>query len=196
MHQSWINSSFDGNFSPLFLWISHLRIKLSSQFGCMISLVTNYTQSALKIVIMIHKFMLKQHGAFCIQQDTVSLIYLNWRCLCKRTICFDSSFTSYCNIKEDTLQKITFCMQGNVVLGIIVCWYFPKINSFKEFFNKYHIRMSNSLDPNQVKILSVLIWVQTVWKGYQQRILAGKEYSTGDTFHFIQFSHLKCLIWM
>ena len=42
--------------------------------------------------------------------------------------------------------------------------------------------MSNSLDPDQVKILPVLIWVQAVSKGYQQRILADKE------AHFFSYS--------
>ena len=33
------------------------------------------------------------------------------------------------------------------------------------------IRVSNSLDPDQTDILSGLIWVQTICKGYQQETL-------------------------
>ena len=36
-------------------------------------------------------------------------------------------------------------------LGTCCLLIFPKINSLKELFNKYLIRMSNSLDPDQVK---------------------------------------------
>ena len=62
------------------------------------------------------------------------------------TICFDSSFTPYCNIKEDTLQRYTFCMQGNGVWVLLSALFSSKINSFKELFIKYHTRVSNSLD--------------------------------------------------
>ena len=37
--------------------------------------------------------------------------------------------------------------------------------------------VSNSLDPDQAILLSVLIWVQTVCKIYQQMSLVGKELS-------------------
>ena len=41
----------------------------------------------------------------------------------------------------------------NVVLFafLLSASFFPKINAFKEFFNKYNIRVSKSLNPNQVK---------------------------------------------
>ena len=37
------------------------------------------------------------------------------------------------------------------------------------------IRVPNSLDPDQARLLLGLIWVQTVCNGYQQTTLAGKE---------------------
>ena len=43
---------------------------------------------------------------------------------------------------------------------------FFKINFFKEFFQE-HTQVSDNLDPDQ-DILLVLIWVQTICKGYQQ----------------------------
>ena len=62
------------------------------------------------------------------------------------------------------------------MFGFLLSADFPKkIHSLIEFSNKYHIRVSNNFDPDQVKHFSVLIWVQTVFKGYQQMILAGKE---------------------
>ena len=44
---------------------------------------------------------------------------------------------------------------------------FSKLTFSKTSF-RYTIRVSNGLDQDQTDILSVLIWVQTVCKGYQQ----------------------------
>ena len=44
------------------------------------------------------------------------------------------------------------------------------IKSFKNT-----VRVSNSLDPDQARQLSGLIWVQSVYKDYQQTTLNGKE---------------------
>ena len=52
---------------------------------------------------------------------------------------------------------------------------FFKINFFKRFFQE-HYQNVNSLDSDQDKWsvgLSVLIWVQTVFKGYQQTTKVG-----------------------
>ena len=38
-----------------------------------------------------------------------------------------------------------------------------------------HIRVPNTLDPDQARHLSGQIWVQIVSKGYQQTKLIGKE---------------------
>ena len=45
------------------------------------------------------------------------------------------------------------------------------------FFSSFRntIRVSNSLDPEQARQMSGLVWVQTVCKGYQQKNLEGKE---------------------
>ena len=43
--------------------------------------------------------------------------------------------------------------------------------SFKIFFFEKSFSVSNSLDPD---ILAGLVWVQTVWEGYQQISLAGR----------------------
>ena len=53
---------------------------------------------------------------------------------------------------------------------------FFKINIFKKFFQE-HYQSVNSLESDQVNILLVLIWVQTVCKGYQQmtKLAASKE---------------------
>ena len=45
---------------------------------------------------------------------------------------------------------------------------------FKNSFRNT-IRVSNDLDPDQDRHLLVLIWVQTVCKGYQQTTLVDKE---------------------
>ena len=51
----------------------------------------------------------------------------------------------------------------------------------KSFFSKKKktfrntIRVSNSLDPDQARRSVHLIWLQTVFKGYQQTTLGGKE---------------------
>ena len=47
---------------------------------------------------------------------------------------------------------------------------FPKLTISKKSFSGILFRMLNSLDPDQGGCLSVLIWVQTVDKGYQQTI--------------------------
>ena len=48
----------------------------------------------------------------------------------------------------------------------VICGYFLKINVFKISFRNT-IRVSNSLDPDQ-EVLSGLICIQTVCKGYLQ----------------------------
>ena len=43
------------------------------------------------------------------------------------------------------------------------------------FFSDIPFIVSNSLDPDQTNITSVLFWSQTVCKSYQQKALANKE---------------------
>ena len=51
--------------------------------------------------------------------------------------------------------------------------------------------MSNSLDPDQVDILSDLIWVQTVCKSYKQMTLEVKELKDGN-LTFISILDFDC----
>ena len=52
--------------------------------------------------------------------------------------------------------------------------------------------MSNSLDPDQDHDLSVIIWGQTVYKGYQQTTLGGKKLKSN--FHYrIQIANFLIL---
>ena len=51
---------------------------------------------------------------------------------------------------------------------------FFKINVFKKNFRNT-IKVSISLDPDQLNVLWSLIWVQMVCKGYQEKTLAAKE---------------------
>ena len=48
-----------------------------------------------------------------------------------------------------------------------------KINYIEKFFRKYHLE-SSSLDPDQARHWSGLIWVQSVCKSYLQTTLVGK----------------------
>ena len=59
---------------------------------------------------------------------------------------------------------------------------FLKIKAFVNYFRN-STRMSNSLDHDQARHLSGLIWVQTVCKGYQQTTLVGKV-KTRTYLHF------------
>ena len=49
-------------------------------------------------------------------------------------------------------------------------FFFQKLTFSKKSF-RTTIRVSNCLDPDQDQHLSVLIWVQTVFKGYQQMVV-------------------------
>ena len=62
---------------------------------------------------------------------------------------------------------LTLCILGNFACFFVICGFFLKLSFSKKTF-KNTIRMSKSLDPDQVRRLSGLIWVQTVCKGYQQ----------------------------
>ena len=46
--------------------------------------------------------------------------------------------------------------------------------------------MSNKLNPDQAEVLSGLIWVQTVFKGYQKMTLGGNELTRCLENQFIQ----------
>ena len=60
---------------------------------------------------------------------------------------------------------------------------FPEILDPPLFRNT--IRVSNSVDPDDV--MSGLIWVQTVCKGYQQTLLVGKEFYKNLSIDFFVF---------
>ena len=61
--------------------------------------------------------------------------------------------------------------------GIRVPWthfyFFSKSMFSKNSFRKA-IRVSNSLDPDQTNILSCIIWIQTVFKRFQQTTLVSR----------------------
>ena len=59
-------------------------------------------------------------------------------------------------------------MLGNFSRLFVVCFFF-KINFFKKFFQEYHLGIKK-LIWIQIRTdnLSVLIWVKTVFRGYQQ----------------------------
>ena len=69
---------------------------------------------------------------------------------------------------------IYICPVGNFEFSFDLCWIFLNQPFSKNSFRNT-IRVSNSLDPDQARHLSGLIWVQTVCKGYQRTTLAGKE---------------------
>ena len=52
---------------------------------------------------------------------------------------------------------LALCIMCYFSCFFVVCWFFQNT-----------IRVSNGLNPDQDRHLSVLIWVQTVCKGYQQ----------------------------
>ena len=55
----------------------------------------------------------------------------------------------------------------------IVCWLFSKVSFFKILFQEHYC----SLKRFESRSLSVLIWVQTIFKCYQQmtKVVAGRE---------------------
>ena len=65
----------------------------------------------------------------------------------------------------------------------------PEFRNNPENFHPCSIRASNSLDPDQL----VLIWVQTVCKGYQQKLpLAWKELNRCHPYMCSARQGLKC----
>ena len=70
---------------------------------------------------------------------------------------------------SDLKNKIILCMLGNFSCFCCHLPTFSKINFFKKSFRNT-IRVSNNLNPDQDQHLSmsVLIWVQTACKDYQQ----------------------------
>ena len=83
-----------------------------------------------------------------------------------------SPCTSLKSWNDNTL--LTLSMLGNFSCFCCLLLTFFKIIFIKSSFRNI-IRVSNSLDSEQVQCLSDLIWVQTVCKGYQQTTLMGKE---------------------
>ena len=90
------------------------------------------------------------------------------------------------------VNPFTICMLGNFSCFCCRLLTFSKL-SFSKNCAKTIIRVSNSLDPDQDRrsVLSVLILVQAVCKGYQQmtKVAASKErvkyqlnFAAGDTF--------------
>ena len=71
-------------------------------------------------------------------------------------------------------MSYTFCFLGNIFHAFCRLQIFFKIIYFEKFFQEYHHSQTVwiQIRPN---ILSGLMWVQTVCKGYQQTTLGGKE---------------------
>ena len=64
------------------------------------------------------------------------------------------------------ISRLTICTFADI--------FFFKILFRKKLFHEYRHSVS-SLDPDQPDVLSGLIWVQAVCKGYQQMALVGKD---------------------
>ena len=63
---------------------------------------------------------------------------------------------------------LTLCMLGNLSLFFFCCLptFFSKLFFSKKKSLRNTIRVSNSFDPHRTDFLSIMIWVQTVCKGY------------------------------
>ena len=99
------------------------------------------------------------------------------------------------------IEGLTLCMLGNFAHFFVVCGFFFLTFS-KKSFQEYHqcvdtISVSNSLNPDQARpiqirpyVLSGLIWVQTVCKGYQQTT---KVATSGERINiWLIFGKCKC----
>ena len=77
-------------------------------------------------------------------------------------------------IGQNSSLLLTLCMLGNFSYFVVVCYFF-KFNFIKKHYQSVKQFESRSKDSTQrfesrlkVSTLSVLIWVQTVCKGYHQ----------------------------
>ena len=84
--------------------------------------------------------------------------------------------------RQYALSTLNSLHAGKIFMIICRLLNFFKINFFEKFFQEYH-QSVNQFES----IVSGLIWVQTVCKGYQQMTLAGKEFITNETRR--QFGH-------
>ena len=73
------------------------------------------------------------------------------------------------------------------LLSNFSCFY--AIHWFEKFFQEYH----QCLDPDQADILSGLIWVQTICKGYQQTTIVGKKLTYQAQQNVVADLDLNCL---
>ena len=74
------------------------------------------------------------------------------------------------------IQKFCYYI-SSLLAGYFACSLICPLNFFKINFYKKLFQESWSLGPDQALCLSCLIWVQRVWKCYQQTTLTGKELS-------------------
>ena len=76
------------------------------------------------------------------------------------------------------------------------CFYFSKINFF--ILSGIPSECRTVWIQIRTDIQSVLIWVQTVCKGYQQTTLVGNELTLSDSFRsmYLPISILSVLIWV
>ena len=74
--------------------------------------------------------------------------------------------------KMSESSLLAYAMNATIsAAGLIFCL----LGNFQNVSFRNSIRVSNSLDPDQDDVLSDLIWVLTVCKGYQQAKPVGKE---------------------
>ena len=89
------------------------------------------------------------------------------------------------------MSDFTLCLLGKFFMLFCHLLIFFKSTFLKNSFRNT-IRVSNNLAPDQAQHLSVLIWVQTVCKGYQQTTqLSGffdiSEFEKGKAFTNVKF---------
>ena len=92
-------------------------------------------------------------------------------------LCFFWFYCTSCSlpdIEHVSKEKLNLCMLGSLSCFFVVCWFFQN-----QLFQKVTSGLPSECQTvwTQIRpdILSGLIWVQTVCKGYQQTTQVGKE---------------------
>ena len=95
--------------------------------------------------------------------------------------CFVFLINTVCRLflPQQTVQTLMrsfnlWHLPSNIIHAFLSSANFFKINFFSKNSFRNTIRVSNILDPGQARILSGLIWIQTVCKDYQQTPLGGR----------------------
>ena len=154
-------------FSPSFVIAKALTLKVQqtafSIFFCFFKKLKKFQETSQKCI--------------CLLQITISILLYTYYKEIKKDISFQSSASNglmdksniilnFCTLRIKCFE-LTLCLLGTFSEFFVLCCFFSK-STFSSMCQTVWIQI-------RPDILSGLIWVQTVCKGYQQTTLVGKE---------------------